>query len=63
MKGDIEAAQPWLKQAECDLVTAQHLIDANTGYEWAAHICCEVIRKLMVGTIIGKNCFHSLFSL
>ena len=51
----MEGAQKWLRQAEADMNTAKHLLQAKTGYEWACHICCEVIRKVMVATILGNN--------
>ena len=51
----MEGAQKWLRQAEADMNTAKHLLQAKTGYEWACHMCCEVIRKSMVATILGNN--------
>lgn len=54
VRGDLEGAQRWLRQAEADMRTAKHLLQSKTGYEWACHICCEVIRKVMVSTILGK---------
>ena len=50
------AAQVWIRQAAADLQTAQHLYDNGVGYEWVCHICCEVIRKMMVAAIVGM-CF------
>ncbi|XP_067946233.1 sacsin-like [Watersipora subatra] len=53
--GDIEAAQVWLRQSAADLQTAQHLLGSSVGYEWACYISCEVIRKIMVATIVAKS--------
>lgn len=51
---NMEPSREWFRQAKKDLQCASILKD-HRGYEWTCTICYEVVRKVLVATILNKT--------